>query len=152
MKTADSGYLTRRLVDVAQDVIIREEDCGTDRGIRVSALREGTEEIENLYDRLVGRTAFETVAHPETGEVFVEKNQLITEELAREIVDAGVEQVEIRTAFTCNTSHGVCKKCYVVTWQRARTLKLGKPSVSLPRNQSVSQGRSLQCVRSTQVG
>src|SRR5690606_36336918 len=80
LKTADSGYLTRRLVDVAQDVIVREEDCQTDRGIKVTELAVGSEMIEPLYDRLVGRTAFETVVHPETGEVIVERNELINED------------------------------------------------------------------------
>lgn len=151
LKTADSGYLTRRLVDVAQDVIIREEDCGTDRGIRVSALREGTEEIENLYDRLVGRTAFETVAHPETGEVFVEKNQLITEELAREIVDAGVEQVEIRTAFTCNTSHGVCKKCYGRNLATGSNVEVGE-AVGIIAAQSIGEPGTQLTMRTFHTG
>src|SRR5699024_7054733 len=108
----DSGYLTRRLVDVAQDVIVREEDCGTDRGLTVSTLKYGSELIEPLYDRLVGRTLFETVYHPETNEVIVESGIVITEDQAAEIVHAGVENVTIRSAFTCNTKHGVCKKCY----------------------------------------
>lgn len=112
LKTADSGYLTRRLVDVAQDVIIREHDCGTDRGMTVNALTEGNETIVPLYDRLVGRTAFRKVRHPETGEVMVERNELITEDKAKTIVDAGVESVVIRSVFTCNTHHGACVKCY----------------------------------------
>ncbi|MGM8216194.1 DNA-directed RNA polymerase subunit beta' [Bacillaceae bacterium W0354] len=112
LKTADSGYLTRRLVDVAQDVIIREQDCGTDRGLEVSTLREGNEEIVPLYDRLVGRTAFRVVKHPETDEVIVKRNELITEDLAKQIVEAGIESVFIRSVFTCNTKHGACVKCY----------------------------------------
>src|SRR5699024_1247161 len=108
LKTADSGYLTRRLVDVAQDVIVREEDCGTDRGLSVSALSEGTEQIEPLVDRLVGRTAFETVRHPETNEVLAEHNTVMTEDQAKEIAESGIEEVIIRTAFTCNSNHGVC--------------------------------------------
>src|SRR5699024_4662672 len=89
LKTADSGYLTRRLVDVAQDVIIREADCGTDRGIKVTTLTEGAELIEPLFDRLVGRTLFETIKHPETGEVIVEADEVISEDQAKQIVDAG---------------------------------------------------------------
>ncbi|WP_188208017.1 DNA-directed RNA polymerase subunit beta' [Alkalibacillus aidingensis] len=112
LKTADSGYLTRRLVDVAQDVIIREEDCGTDRGMSVETLREGNEIIVPLYDRLVGRTAFKSVRNPETNEVIIGRNELITEDIAKEITEAGVEQVVIRSVFTCNTHHGACKKCY----------------------------------------
>lgn len=151
LKTADSGYLTRRLVDVAQDVIIREEDCGTDRGIRVSALREGTEEIENLYDRLVGRTSFETVTHPETGEVLVDKNELITEDIARVIVDAGVEQVEIRTAFTCNTSHGVCKKCYGRNLATGSNVEVGE-AVGIIAAQSIGEPGTQLTMRTFHTG
>lgn len=112
LKTADSGYLTRRLVDVAQDVIIREEDCGTDRGLEITAIKEGNEIIEPLEERLVGRYARKSIRHPETGRVIVEANEIITEDMATEIVEAGIEKVTIRSVFTCNTKHGVCKKCY----------------------------------------
>ena len=112
LKTADSGYLTRRLVDVAQDVIIREEDCGTDRGLEIQAIREGNEIIESLEDRLIGRYTRKEVRHPETNEVIIAGNQLISEDVAKQIVDAGVETVTIRSVFTCNTKHGVCKHCY----------------------------------------
>ncbi|MBA4549369.1 DNA-directed RNA polymerase subunit beta' [Thermoactinomyces intermedius] len=121
LRTADSGYLTRRLVDVAQDVIVREDDCGTDKGISVTKLAEGNEVIEELYDRIVGRVAFQTVRHPETGEVIVRRNELIDEDIAKEIVDAGIEEVVIRSVLTCRTRHGVCKKCY------GRNLALGTP-------------------------
>lgn len=151
LKTADSGYLTRRLVDVAQDVIIREEDCGTDRGIRVSALREGTEEIESLYDRLVGRTSFETVTHPETGEVLIDKNELITEDIARIIVDAGVEKVEIRTAFTCNTSHGVCKKCYGRNLATGSNVEVGE-AVGIIAAQSIGEPGTQLTMRTFHTG
>ena len=112
LKTADSGYLTRRLVDVAQDVIIREKDCGTDRGLDVTAIREGNEMIEPLYDRILGRYTMKTVKNPSTGEVIVPANVMIDEEMAQAVVDAGVEMVTIRSAFTCNTRHGVCEHCY----------------------------------------
>ncbi|OFO49819.1 DNA-directed RNA polymerase subunit beta' [Nosocomiicoccus sp. HMSC059G07] len=112
LKTADSGYLTRRLVDVAQDVIVREQDCGTDKGLKVSEIREGGEVIEPLFDRLEGRYAKETVRHPNTNEVIVGSNELITTDIAKEIVNAGIESVVIRSAFTCNTRYGVCEKCY----------------------------------------
>ncbi|WP_286028665.1 DNA-directed RNA polymerase subunit beta' [Ligilactobacillus agilis] len=112
LKTADSGYLTRRLVDVAQDVIIREKDCGTDRGLDVTAIREGNEMIEPLYDRILGRYTMKTVKNPTTGEVIVPANVMIDEEMAQAVVDAGVEMVTIRSAFTCNTRHGVCEHCY----------------------------------------
>ena len=112
LKTADSGYLTRRLVDVAQDVIIRETDCGSDRGLTISAIREGNEMIETLEERMIGRYAQRSVKNPVTGEVFVGHNELITEDIARKIMDAGIEEVTIRSAFTCDTKHGVCKHCY----------------------------------------
>ena len=112
LKTADSGYLTRRLVDVAQDVIIRETDCGSDRGLTISAIREGNEMIETLEERMIGRYAQRSVKDPVTGEVFVGHNELITEDIARKIIDAGIEEVTIRSAFTCDTKHGVCKHCY----------------------------------------
>ncbi|MGO3749755.1 DNA-directed RNA polymerase subunit beta', partial [Vagococcus salmoninarum] len=112
LKTADSGYLTRRLVDVAQDVIIREEDCGTDQGLVVKAIKEGNEVIETLEERLLGRYARKSIMHPETGEVMVGINQMITEDLTKAVIEAGVEEVTIRSVFTCNTKHGVCKHCY----------------------------------------
>lgn len=121
LRTADSGYLTRRLVDVAQDVIVREDDCGTDKGLAVTAISDGNEIIEGLYDRIVGRTSFETVRHPETGDVLVQRNQLIDEEIAMRIVEAEIEQVTIRSVLSCRTKHGVCKKCY------GRNLALGTP-------------------------
>ncbi|VWX38462.1 DNA-directed RNA polymerase subunit beta' [Exiguobacterium oxidotolerans] len=151
LKTADSGYLTRRLVDVAQDVIIREDDCGTDRGIRVMALREGTEEIESLYDRLVGRTAFEKVVHPETGEVLVSVNELIDEDIARTITDAGIDNVEIRTAFTCNTSHGVCKKCYGRNLATGNDVEVGE-AVGIIAAQSIGEPGTQLTMRTFHTG
>ncbi|SEN60351.1 DNA-directed RNA polymerase subunit beta' [Lihuaxuella thermophila] len=121
LRTADSGYLTRRLVDVAQDVIVREEDCGTDKGLEVTHISDGNEIIEGLYDRIVGRTAFKTIRHPETGEVIVSRNQLIDEEIASKIIEAGIDRVVIRSVLSCRTKHGVCKKCY------GRNLALGTP-------------------------
>ncbi|AYW47613.1 DNA-directed RNA polymerase subunit beta' [Tetragenococcus osmophilus] len=112
LKTADSGYLTRRLVDVAQDVIVREDDCGTDRGLEIEAIKEGNEIIEPLEERLVGRHTSKAVYHPETGEVMIEANHLINEVEAKQIVNAGIEKVTIRSAFTCNSKHGVCRLCY----------------------------------------
>ncbi|MCM3512309.1 MAG: DNA-directed RNA polymerase subunit beta' [Carnobacterium inhibens] len=112
LKTADSGYLTRRLVDVAQDVIIRETDCGSDRGLVIHAIKEGNEVIEPLEERLLGRYTRKTVFNPEDGTVIIGENQIITEDIAREIVAVGIEEVTIRSVFTCNTKHGVCKHCY----------------------------------------
>ena len=112
LKTANSGYLTRRLVDVAQDVVVREKDCGTDRGLDVAAITESNEMIEPLYDRILGRYTMKSVFDPETGEKICDKNVLVDEEMAQKIVDAGVKKVTIRSAFTCNTEHGVCERCY----------------------------------------
>ena len=112
LKTADSGYLTRRLVDVAQDVIIRETDCGSDRGLTIRSIREGNEIIESLEERMIGRYAQRSIKHPETGEVLVGHNELITEDIARKITELGIEEITIRSAFTCDTRHGVCKHCY----------------------------------------
>ncbi|HJC03524.1 MAG TPA: DNA-directed RNA polymerase subunit beta' [Candidatus Ligilactobacillus avistercoris] len=113
LKTANSGYLTRRLVDVAQDVIVREEDCGTDRGLIVTDIRDDNDEIvEPLYDRILGRYTMKSIHDPESGEVLVPADHLMDEDDAQRVVDAGVKRVTIRSAFTCNTRHGVCKKCY----------------------------------------
>ncbi|MFJ6414852.1 DNA-directed RNA polymerase subunit beta' [Terribacillus saccharophilus] len=151
LKTADSGYLTRRLVDVAQDVIIREEDCGTDRSLRVRALTEGTEMIEPLYDRLVGRTAFENVKHPESGDVIVAKNELIGEDTARLIVDAGIEEVAIRTVFTCNTKHGACKKCYGRNLATGSDVEVGE-AVGIIAAQSIGEPGTQLTMRTFHTG
>jgi DNA-directed RNA polymerase subunit beta' len=112
LKTANSGYLTRRLVDVAQDVIVREKDCGTDRGLLISAIAEGNEMIEPLYDRILGRYTMKSVFNPENGETIIGPSEMINEAIAQQIIEAGVQEVTIRSAFTCNTAHGVCEKCY----------------------------------------
>ncbi|MFD1850713.1 DNA-directed RNA polymerase subunit beta' [Oceanobacillus bengalensis] len=151
LKTADSGYLTRRLVDVAQDVIIREEDCGTDRGLIVSALVDGTEVIEPLFDRLVGRTAFETVKHPETGSVIVTKNELISQDQAKEIVDGGIEKVNIRSAFTCNTKHGVCQRCYGRNLATGSDVEVGE-AVGIIAAQSIGEPGTQLTMRTFHTG
>ena len=112
LKTADSGYLTRRLVDVAQDVIIRETDCGTDRGLDIKAIKEGNEIIETLEERMLGRYTRKSVIHPETGAKIIGANEIITEDIVKEITEAGIEEISIRSVYTCNTKHGVCKHCY----------------------------------------
>ncbi|GEL78075.1 DNA-directed RNA polymerase subunit beta' [Tenuibacillus multivorans] len=151
LKTADSGYLTRRLVDVAQDVIIREHDCGTDRGMTVSTLREGNEIIVPLYDRLVGRTAFRMVHHPETNDIIVERNELITEDKAKEIVDSGVESVVIRSVFTCNTHHGACVKCYGRNMATGDRVEVGE-SVGIIAAQSIGEPGTQLTMRTFHTG
>ncbi len=151
LKTADSGYLTRRLVDVAQDVIVREEDCGTDRGLAVRAIMDGTEEIESLYDRLVGRVSFRTVRHPETGEIIVKADQLIDEDKAKKIVDAGIEEVEIRSVFTCDTRHGVCKKCYGRNLATGTDVEVGE-AVGIIAAQSIGEPGTQLTMRTFHTG
>ena len=151
LKTADSGYLTRRLVDVAQDVIIRETDCGTDRGILAKAITEGTEVIERLEERLVGRFARKPVKHPETGEVLVNENELIDEDKAIEIVEAGIEEVWIRSAFTCNTSHGVCKRCYGRNLATGTDVEVGE-AVGIIAAQSIGEPGTQLTMRTFHTG
>ncbi|KGP89740.1 DNA-directed RNA polymerase subunit beta' [Pontibacillus chungwhensis BH030062] len=151
LKTADSGYLTRRLVDVAQDVIVREDDCGTDRGLEVASLTEGTEMIEPLIDRLIGRTAFKTIRNPETGEVMATRDQIITEDMARSIVDAGVEKATIRSAFTCNTRHGVCKKCYGRNLATGSEVEVGE-AVGIIAAQSIGEPGTQLTMRTFHTG
>jgi DNA-directed RNA polymerase subunit beta' len=151
LKTADSGYLTRRLVDVAQDVIVRDDDCGTDRGLLVSSLREGTEIIESLEERLIGRYARKTIKNPQTGEVIVAENDLITEDLAKEVVTAGNEEVWIRSAFTCNTRHGVCKKCYGRNLATGQEVEVGE-AVGIIAAQSIGEPGTQLTMRTFHTG
>ncbi|MDD3897529.1 MAG: DNA-directed RNA polymerase subunit beta' [Syntrophomonadaceae bacterium] len=112
LRTADSGYLTRRLVDVSQDVIVREDDCESVEGIWLEKIMEGSQLIEPLHQRIIGRVSVDTILHPETGEVLVDENEMIDDHVGFEIERAGIERVKIRTVLTCKTRHGVCKKCY----------------------------------------
>ncbi|MFT4415713.1 DNA-directed RNA polymerase subunit beta' [Fredinandcohnia humi] len=151
LKTADSGYLTRRLVDVAQDVIVREDDCGTDRGLLVGALKEGTEIIEPLEERLIGRYARKKIVHPQTNEVLVAENDLITEDIATEIVEAGIQEVTIRSAFTCNTRHGVCKKCYGRNLATGSEVEVGE-AVGIIAAQSIGEPGTQLTMRTFHTG
>jgi DNA-directed RNA polymerase subunit beta' len=151
LKTADSGYLTRRLVDVAQDVIIRDDDCGTDRGIQAEAIREGTEIIEKLDERLIGRYCRKVVKHPETDKVIVEENELITEDIAVEIMEAGIDKVWIRSAFTCNTRHGVCKKCYGRNLATGSEVEVGE-AVGIIAAQSIGEPGTQLTMRTFHTG
>ncbi|KIL72094.1 DNA-directed RNA polymerase subunit beta' [Bacillus badius] len=151
LKTADSGYLTRRLVDVAQDVIVREDDCGTDRGLLIRSIKEGTEIIEPLEERLVGRYARRTIAHPETGEIIARENDLIDEDMASVIVNAGIEEVWIRSAFTCNTRHGVCKKCYGRNLATGQQVEVGE-AVGIIAAQSIGEPGTQLTMRTFHTG
>ena len=126
MKTADAGYLTRRLVDVSHDVIITEEDCGTLRGLVCTALKNGDEVISTLYERILGRVSVHDVVHPTTGELIVASGEEITEEKARVIEESPIESVEIRSVLTCESKHGVCMKCYGRNLATARMVQLGE--------------------------
>ena len=121
LRTADSGYLTRRLVDVSQDVIVREEDCGTDEYIVARAFMDGKEVIEDLKDRIIGRYCAEDVINPETGEIIVNKGEMIMEDHAEKIEKAGIKEVKVRSVLCCRTRHGVCARCY------GRNLATGDP-------------------------
>lgn len=151
LKTADSGYLTRRLVDVAQDVIVREDDCGTDRGLTIGSLKEGTEVIEALEERILGRYVKKTIRHPETNEVMVERNALVTPELARKVIEAGIEEVTIRSAFTCNTKHGVCKKCYGMNLATGDKVEVGE-AVGIIAAQSIGEPGTQLTMRTFHTG
>ena len=151
LKTADSGYLTRRLVDVAQDVIIREDDCGTDRGLVIRAITDGKEVTETLEERLVGRYTKTSVKHPETGEVIVGADVLITEDMAAEIVKAGIEEVTIRSVFTCNTRHGVCRHCYGVNLATGDAVEVGE-AVGTIAAQSIGEPGTQLTMRTFHTG
>ncbi|MFJ8514251.1 DNA-directed RNA polymerase subunit beta' [Lysinibacillus xylanilyticus] len=151
LKTADSGYLTRRLVDVAQDVIVREDDCGTDRGLTIGALMEGTELIEALDERIIGRHTKKTIMHPETGEVILEKDGLIDQDIARAIIEIGIEEVTIRSAFTCNTKHGVCKKCYGMNLATGEEVEVGE-AVGIIAAQSIGEPGTQLTMRTFHTG
>ncbi|MDF4028875.1 DNA-directed RNA polymerase subunit beta' [Lactobacillus delbrueckii] len=152
LKTAQSGYLTRRLVDVAQDVIIREDDCGTDRGITAKAIVDKDAGlIESLYDRLVGRFTNRTIRDPQTGEVICPKGVLMDEQMAQKIVDAGVQEVQIRSILTCNTSHGICRKCYGRNLATAEEVEIGE-AVGTVAAQSIGEPGTQLTLRTFHTG
>ena len=151
LKTADSGYLTRRLVDVAQDVIVREDDCGTDRGLTIGALMEGSEVIETLDERIVGRHTKKTIFVPGTEEVLLAKDGLITQDIARKIIELEIEEVTIRSAFTCNTKHGVCKKCYGINLATGEKVEVGE-AVGIIAAQSIGEPGTQLTMRTFHTG
>ncbi len=151
LRTADSGYLTRRLVDVAQDVIVREEDCGTDKGFSVAKIQDGKEVIEDLYDRIEGRYCFETVRHPQTGEVIVNRNDLIDSDKASAIVEAGVEKLQIRSVLSCRARHGVCKTCYGRNLATGKHVEIGE-AVGIIAAQSIGEPGTQLTMRTFHTG
>ncbi|HEY7445958.1 MAG TPA: DNA-directed RNA polymerase subunit beta' [Vicinamibacterales bacterium] len=151
LKTADSGYLTRRLVDVAQDVIISEQDCGTLDGIEARAIVEGGEIIEPLRDRIVGRVTLERLTDPFNNEVILDANGEITEDLASEIQDAGIEKVKIRSVLTCASRRGVCARCYGRDLATGRMVELGQ-AVGVIAAQSIGEPGTQLTMRTFHIG
>ncbi len=151
LKTANSGYLTRRLVDVAQDAIIMEEDCGTLDGIEVSSLIEGGEVIEPLGDRILGRAALEDIVDPVTDEVLVEANQEIDEALVQKIDEAGIEKIRIRSVLTCQTRRGICASCYGRDLARGHVVNLGE-AVGVIAAQSIGEPGTQLTMRTFHIG
>ncbi len=153
LKTADSGYLTRRLVDVSQDIIVREEDCGTENGVVVREfVNDKTGEvIEKLYDRIVGRFTNKKVINPETKEVIADKLEYITEQLADKIIKAGIKEVEIRTTLTCNTANGVCQKCYGRNLATGNIVEIGE-AVGIMAAQSIGEPGTQLTMRTFHTG
>jgi DNA-directed RNA polymerase subunit beta' len=151
LRTADSGYLTRRLVDVSQDVIIREEDCGTEKGSLVKAFKDGNEIIEELYDRIVGRYALEDVTNPETGEIIVKADEMISEDMADEICRLGIDKVYIRSTLCCDTKHGICAKCYGRNLATGEPVKVGE-AVGIIAAQSIGEPGTQLTMRTFHTG
>ena len=153
LKTAESGYLTRRLVDVAQDVIVTEEDCGTDNAYVVEALVDRKENtiIEDFGDRIVGRFSNETVVDPNTGEIIVDKNEFINEQIVVNIEKAGIEQIGIRNTFTCESTHGVCMKCYGRNMATGKIVEVGE-AVGIMAAQSIGEPGTQLTMRTFHAG
>ena len=151
LKTADAGYLTRRLVDISQDVVVNEADCGTINGIYVSALKEGEDIVELLQDRINGRFAIERVYHPITNEILVDVNQEITDEIAVQIDKAGIEHVRIRTVLACESRYGVCQMCYGRNLSNNRIVHIGE-AVGVIAAQSIGQPGTQLTMRTFHIG
>ena len=153
LKTAESGYLTRRLVDVAQDVIIKEDDCGTDKGYWVEAIidRKTNSMIESLYDRLVGRYAKQDVVDPKTGELIVASDEFISDDIAKRIEDAGIEGMYIRSAFTCKSIYGICRKCYGRNMATGKDVEVGE-AVGIMAAQSIGEPGTQLTMRTFHTG
>ncbi|MCG8389804.1 MAG: DNA-directed RNA polymerase subunit beta', partial [Cytophagales bacterium] len=151
LKTADAGYLTRRLVDIAQDVVVTIEDCGTINGIDMTALKDGEEVVESLADRIVGRFTLERVKHPITGEIIVDVNEEVDEAKAAEIEAAGIEEVRIRTVLTCEAEYGVCQRCYGRNLATNKVVNIGE-AVGIIAAQSIGQPGTQLTMRTFHIG
>jgi DNA-directed RNA polymerase subunit beta' len=151
LKTADAGYLTRRLVDVSQDVIVTEPDCGTLRGLTATALKNNEETVENLYDRILGRTSLHDIYHPSTSELIIKAGEEITEDIARLIEESPIEAVEIRSVLTCESKHGVCAKCYGRSLASGRMVQKGE-AIGVIAAQSIGEPGTQLTLRTFHVG
>ncbi len=151
LRTADSGYLTRRLVDVSQDIIVREDDCGTHEGIEVTDIKDGNQVLEKLEERLEGRFALEPVINPETKEVIVDTETLITEKIASEIVKAGITSVKVRSVLGCRAKHGVCSKCYGMGLATRERVSIGE-AVGIIAAQSIGEPGTQLTMRTFHTG
>ena len=151
LRTADSGYLTRRLVDVAQDIIVREHDCGTHEGIEVEDIKDGNQVVEKLEERLVGRYPLEDIVNPETNELIVDTNTIITDAIADKIVAAGITKVKVRSVIGCRTKHGVCSKCYGMGLATREESKIGE-SIGIIAAQSIGEPGTQLTMRTIHSG
>ena len=151
LRTADSGYLTRRLVDVSQDVIVRDIDCGTEEGLEVFDIKDGNHLLESLEERLVGRYLLENAVHPETGEVICTNDHMMTKEDAKRIVDAGIERIKIRSILTCHSHHGVCQKCYGANLATNKPVTVGE-AVGIVAAQSIGEPGTQLTMRTFHTG
>ena len=151
LRTADSGYLTRRLVDVSQDIIVREDDCGTTKGIEVFAIKDGNQVIEKLSERLIGRYPLEDIINPETKEVLVTTDQMITENMAEKIEALGIETVKVRSVLECKAEHGVCAKCYGMGLATREKVNIGE-AVGIIAAQSIGEPGTQLTMRTFHTG
>ena len=151
LRTADSGYLTRRLVDVAQDIIVREDDCGTQEGIAVSSIKDGNQIVEKLEERIMGRYPLKDIIHPKTKEVIVDTETMITDIAAEEIVAAGIEVVEVRSVLACRTKHGVCSKCYGMGLATRERVNIGE-AIGIIAAQSIGEPGTQLTMRTIHSG
>ena len=151
LRTADSGYLTRRLVDVSQDIIVREEDCGTHEGIILTDIKDGNQIIEKLEERLEGRYPLHDIKDPKTNEVIVDSETMIDGEIAKKIVELGITSVEVRSSLTCRTKHGVCSKCYGMGLATRSKVNIGE-AVGIIAAQSIGEPGTQLTMRTFHMG
>ena len=151
LRTADSGYLTRRLVDVSQEIIVREDDCGTTKGIEIFAIKDGNQVIEKLSERLIGRYPLEDIINPETGEVLVSKDEMIKEKMAEKIEALGIETVKVRSVLECKAKHGVCAKCYGMGLATREKVNIGE-AVGIIAAQSIGEPGTQLTMRTFHTG